>query len=429
MGLDCENDMKLSLTLATLIVFTSLIAPVNALAQSQIRIVNPEPGVNDRLGSAMASDGEWLLVGVPGDTTSVATAAGAVYAYELVDGRYVQRAKLIANDGANGDSFGAAIDISGDTAIIGAWKDNLAAGSGAGSAYVFGRVGSTWVQRTKLQAPDAATGDGFGVAASISGDAFIIGAFNDDVNGVGASAGSAHVYRLNAGNWIHSAQLFASDGNQFARFGASVAISADHLLIGARNADADAGAVYAFIQSASTVNFQAKLFASDSGLTDGFGYSISLDGNTALIGAPNHSVNGVATGAAYIFTRGDAGWAQQSKLVEPAARASDQFGYAVALSGTEAAIGMPFSGTGIGSCLDCGSASFYQRFGANWTRVSRLLASNQENSENLGAAVALTQDGAVVGAPNANGVDAGLNDAGNFVQFVLPLSQFRDGFE
>ncbi len=421
--------MKLSLTLATLIVFTGLIAPVNALAQSQLRIVNPEPGVSDRFGSAMASDGAWLLVGVPGDTTSVATAAGAVYAYELVDASYVQRTKLIASDGASGDSFGAAIDISGDTAIIGAWKDNLAAGSGAGSAYVFDRVGSNWLQRVKLQAPDAATADGFGIAAAISGGTIIIGAFNDDVNGVGASAGSAHVYRLNAGNWIHSAQLFASDGNQFARFGGSVAISGEHLLIGARNADADAGAVYAFIQSAGTVNFQSKLLASDSGLTDGFGYAIALDGNTALIGAPNHSVSGIATGAAYIFTRGAAGWAQQSKLVEPAAQASDQFGYTVALIGTEAVIGMPFSGTGVGSCLDCGSASFYQRFGANWTRISRLLAINQENSENLGVAVALTQDGAIVGAPTANDVGAGVNDAGNVVQFVLSLSQFRDGFE
>ena len=402
-----------------------LAATEAASAQSQLRIFNPQPNSNDRFGDAVAADGAWLMVGAPNESSG-GVDAGAVYVYELDNGNYVQRARLIASDGASGDSFGNAIDIDGDVAVIGAWQDNLAAGSGAGSAYVFERIAGVWTQRVKLMAPDAATADAFGFAVGVSGDAILIGASLDDITGVGQNAGSAHLFRRNGGTWLHSAQLLASDGNAFNRFGAALAISGTNVLVGAQAADQGAGATYAYNISNGSATFQSRFVTNDRGATDAFGSAIALDGDTALIGAPQHSGTiGTLAGAAYIFTRSGGNWLQQLKLVEPATLAGDKFGFSLALSNNVAVVGAPSASAG---CQGCGAASVYQRFGANWSRVSRLLAADAAQFDNLGTAVAATTEGAVLGAPNAND-PGGSADAGSVVRFVLPLSSFRDGFE
>ena len=99
--------------------------------------------------------------------------------------------KLTASDAAARDRFGHSVSISGDTAVIGADGDDDA-GTQSGSAYVFRYDGIGWVQQAKLTASDGAARDYFGTAVSISGDTAVIGAERDD--DAGTHSGSAYVF-------------------------------------------------------------------------------------------------------------------------------------------------------------------------------------------------------------------------------------------
>jgi len=144
--------------------------------------------------------------------------------------------KLTASDGAANDRFGSSVSISGDVAIVGA-SGNDDNGTDSGSAYTFARKeGGTdnWGEVTKLPASDAVSTALFGFSVSISGDLAIVGAVgNDDY---GSSSGSAYIFARNEGganNWGEVTKLTASDAVSLALFGFSVSISGDVAIVGA----------------------------------------------------------------------------------------------------------------------------------------------------------------------------------------------------
>ena len=138
--------------------------------------------------------------------------------------------KLLASDAAADDSLGVSVSVSGDTAVIGADSDDHAGGTNAGSAYVFVRSGGIWTQQAKLAASDAASGDVFGCSVSLSDDTAVIGAFLDS-HAAGSGAGSAYVFVRSGGVWTQQAKLTASDAAAGDYFGGPVSISGDTALI------------------------------------------------------------------------------------------------------------------------------------------------------------------------------------------------------
>ncbi|RZB38448.1 MAG: hypothetical protein SRB2_00196 [Desulfobacteraceae bacterium Eth-SRB2] len=202
-----------------------------------------------------------------------------------------QVAKLVAADGASGDLFGYSVAVDGDTAVIGAWAD-VDAGVSSGSAYVFTRdaIGD-WSQQAKLLAGDGASADFFGWSVAVDGDTAVIGAWADDDAGV--SSGSAYVFTRNAiGDWSQQAKLLAADGASGDFFGESVAVDGDTAVIGAFYDDENyvsSGSAYVFTRvfTDDGINWeqQAKLLAGDGASADFFGWSVAVDGDTAVIGA------------------------------------------------------------------------------------------------------------------------------------------------
>ncbi|MCH7886066.1 MAG: FG-GAP repeat protein, partial [Planctomycetes bacterium] len=147
--------------------------------------------------------------------------------------------KLTASDAAEGDQFGSAVSVSGDWAIVGAPFDD-GEQTDSGSAYVLRRDDNgtpanpnddTWIQEAKLTAPDAAEGDRFGISVSIDSGRVIVGAPGDDHAGDGS--GSAHVFRHVGGSWIHETKLVASDSGGGDWFGGSVCLRSDRIVVGA----------------------------------------------------------------------------------------------------------------------------------------------------------------------------------------------------
>ncbi|MDP7032835.1 MAG: FG-GAP repeat protein, partial [Gemmatimonadota bacterium] len=172
-------------------------------------------------------------------------------------------AKLLAADGAASDYFGFSVSISGDTAVIGAaWDDDN--GSYSGSAYIFRFDGKQWIQEAKLLAADGAADDHFGFSVSISGDTAVIGAYYDDDNGT--ASGSAYIFHFDGTQWIQEAKLLAADGDEGDWFGSSVSISGDTAVIGARSDDDNgsySGSAYIFHFDGTQWIQEAKLLAAD----------------------------------------------------------------------------------------------------------------------------------------------------------------------
>ncbi|MFE3846210.1 hypothetical protein ACFL1L_05075, partial [Thermoplasmatota archaeon] len=180
-------------------------------------------------------------------------------------------------------------------------------GENSGSAYVFTRLDTDWAEWTeqaKLRASDGAAGDQFGYSVSINGDYAIIGARLDDDNG--AYSGSAYVFIRSGTDWTQQAKLLASDGYIGDNFGFSVSIDGDYAIIGARLDDyngENSGSAYVFIRSGTAWTQQVKLLASDGDAGDYFGGSVSIDGDYAIIGACGDNDNGDGSGSAYVFKK------------------------------------------------------------------------------------------------------------------------------
>ncbi|MGE0127865.1 MAG: putative Ig domain-containing protein [Blastocatellales bacterium] len=358
-------------------------------------------------------------------------------AYPLtIDPLFTLQQRLLATDGTAGDYLGHAVALSGNTALVGAPFDNLS----RGAAYVFVRNGGKWTQQARLTAQDGASFDHFGYAVALDGDYALIGTVYGP-GGANPDQGAAYVFVRGGTTWSQQARLNAGDGGGPSHFGAAVALDGQTALIGAhqsqiRPSASRTGAAYVFTRNGAAWTQQARLSASDSAADDQFGFSVALDGDTALVGAPADNVGANANqGSAYLFTRSGASWTQRQRLdgsrVGPAA--NDQFGIAVALSGEKALIGAHLYGSD-----DHGEVFDFRRDATGWTHGSLLSAPNPTAGGHFGVSVALDADTAVVGAalgPFAPGADQ--RSAYVFVQrgdyelvrrFGPELGSANDGF-
>lgn len=376
--------------------------------------------------------------------------------------------KLIAGDGAPGNNLGFAVAISNNTAVVG---DN-------NSVYVFARSNGTWAQQQKLSTGGskkiaidgetivAAGGNQFNVfvrngatwtpqqlitidgsapvsSVAISGDTIVIGTA-DDTEGCATTSfggrGAAFVFVRSGALWTQQQKLIASDGQcgyqgspGFAaslvasyihfgdRFGHSVSISGDTILVGAytsnTGSNTNAGAAYVFGRSSGTWTQQQKLLASNISSNDYFGFSVAINVDTAVIGAIG-STGALAApdqpGSAYVFGRSNGTWTQQQEFAAGVApNCFYNFGGSVAVSGDEVVVGCnsdipppgPFSPPS-----PLGSAYLYKRSGSMWVQQSKLIAADGVQGDNFGNAVAISGPTVVVGAyrdDTPNGLDAG----------------------
>ena len=190
----------------------------------------------------------------------VATMKGAALWPVTIDPTFTQQQKLVASDAAGGDLLGSSVAISGETVVVGAPDDDDAAGSRQGSAYVFVRSGGVWSQQQKLLASDGAEEDRFGTSVAISGETVVVGAPDDD-DAMGSRQGSAYVFVRSSVSWSQQQKLLASDATGGQQFGTSVAISGETVVVGAVSGQ---GSAYVFARSGGVWSQQQKLEASDA---------------------------------------------------------------------------------------------------------------------------------------------------------------------
>jgi len=377
--------------------------------QAYVKASNTQDNDQFGTGLAISADGNTLVVGAPGEDGGVAgingnqadntlPSAGAVYVFVRNGTAWSQQAYVKASNPNANDLFGGAVAIAadGNTMAVGAIAERSnATGVGgneadnslanAGAAYVFARSGATWTQQAYVKASNTGAGDSFGISVALSGDGgtLAIGAVFEDSNASGidgnqadnslSGAGAAYVFARSGNTWSQQAYVKASNPGASDQFGGAASLSGDGNLLAvgateedsaggqADNSAASAGAVYVFARSGTTWIQERYVKASNADAGDRFGTSLSIsaDGSTLLVGAPQEdsAAKGVggneddnslsANGAAYVLKRSGTIWIQTSYVkIRNAGLVINavNFGEAVAVSGDGNTIAVGASG-------------------------------------------------------------------------------------
>ena len=267
---------------------------------------------------------------------------------------------------------------------------------------------SGWLEQQKIQSSDIGIEDGFGSSVSIYEDTTVVGAphyENTSVSGVGA----VNVFTVAGSTWTEQQCIQASDKELDDHFGSSVALYDDTIIVGAPEEDTggtDTGAAYIFTRSGTTWTQQQKIQASDRGLGDGFGSSVTLlNSNLALVGAPYESSYGDHSGSIYAFTL-DGTWTEDQCIVSDDIQVGDNFGYSVAAHNITAVVGAPYESEG---GTDAGAAYVFTVSGTTWTQEAKLQSDDIEASDLFGCSVSVYYNTVVVGSRgnNTSGSNAG----------------------
>lgn len=369
----------------------------------------------DGFGFSVAIDGDAAIVGAWSDE-ALGVLSGSAYMLRFDGASWVEEQKINASDGNAWARFGHAVAIDGDVALIGSVHDeDPCPGSefcAAGSAYVFRYDGESWIEEQKLLPADLDAADEFGFAVALSGDIAVISkAGDDEACGVdGCNGGAAYVFRYDAGTgtWVQEQKLIDSHANPQDRFGYSLAIAGDHILVGERWDDdlgSNSGAVHVFRYEAGAWIEHQKLTASDGHLGADFGQSVRASGDVAVIGSArdDDACPGdpqCLSGSAYVFARDEGGmWLEQQKLVGSDVAAGDQFGWSVDIDAATVVIGSRWDDEACPDDIECnsGAAYVYTFDGKTWSQTQKLLASDPSPDDFFGADVSVCGTSVFVG--------------------------------
>jgi len=320
----------------------------NTWSQHQ-KIVASDAQPGDQFGASIDIGDNLLVIGATGVGQHPTSHLGAIYVFEENgSGNWAQSQKIMANDGDAYDRLGSSVAIHGDTILSGATNDDDN-GSNSGAVYAFSKDNlGDWYQSQKFTPADNIEADFFGNALDVDGDTLIVGAYGAKAN-VANWTGAAYVFGWNGNTWEETQKIVASDAAADDLFGASVSISNNNLIIGAKQNETNqnnSGAAYIFSKTNGSWAEAQKLTASDSDVGEFFGSSVSIDGDIAVIGAEgaDHHINGSTynnSGASYVFVRFNNSWAEQTKLTASDREGWDEFGSSVMIYNNKAIIGAP----------------------------------------------------------------------------------------
>ncbi len=360
-------------------------------------------GSQDKLGGSVAVGDGIAVLGAPGHPDFTDT--GAAYIVDSGSGSWAVVDKLMASDSAAGAKFGSAVATDGQWALIGA--------EGSASAYVFRNEGGTWTEYQKLTPPESAPSYGF--AVGLSGNTAVIGAY-----GALSYSGKSYVYSFDGTSWGLSQTLSVAGAAAYDFFGSAVAVSGNAIAVGAYGEDTggtNTGTVYLFRKIGSSWTQEQELKPGDLAAGDSFGRVLSLSGDSLVSGSPRHDSLGSDSGAAYIYWFDGSNWTLDAKLTGSDTAPGDQFGSSVAISGSVIVVGSPFwdDETGI---TNRGAVYPFAFDGTSWIEQSKLIATSPYGwfDDAFGNAVGVADGVAVAGSQLADGPG---RDAGHVYTFDM----------
>ena len=360
-----------------------------------------DTAADDLIGSAVDLSGDTVVLGGYGhDHLGVGGTGGAWIFERSPGGAWLETTELHPSDQPANARFGYAVAVDGDVAIVGAPRDDTSFNDG-GSAYVFERQGDgTWLEMQKLEASDVANGWDFGNSVEIEGDRILVG--SPGSISYFERSGAGYVFeRQPDDSWAEVAKLDLDDALGNDEMGHDASLSGDRVILGAHLQDdngGSSGAAYVFArQPDGTWAFEQKLLASDGAAIDYFGYSVAISGDLAVSGARLHDDPGNGDGAAYIYERQpDGTWLEIRKLIAPSEKPT-HFGHSVAIDGGAVLIGAIHEI--VGFHIDSGAAHLWVRDTAGDFQYAQYLTySEPDSDQNFGHCVAMDGGRVVVGS-------------------------------
>jgi len=311
--------------------------------------------IGDGFAASLATDGTTLLVGAPNTGDN----AGAVYAFDKQsDGSWTPAGRIAAADGAEGDRFGATIAVHGDVAFVGAARRDRA----KGAVYEFRRQNGAWTETGILTLADASNNVRFGSSLALRDELLLVGASRQE------RSGRVFVYRQDAstGGWTSVTTL--GPGEESAgRFGERVAFAGDRIVVAAPATDRSRGAVFTFVMDGDAASpAGAPLVPEDLERGSFFGGSVAATATELWVGAPGVESG---SGAAFAYRWDDAmqSWAFAAEFAPEGSAFQTAMGRALAADESMAAVALP------GAAMFDGMGYVFSRDEAGeWTRTGTL---------------------------------------------------------
>ena len=307
-------------------------------------------GAGSRFGSALAVEGEVLVVGAPLESYSDLDEVGAAYVYRRSGATWTMEQRLTPPvEWVEKIEFGASVAIHGDWLIVGATRPND--DTPPGQAFLFHRVDGVWEAADILTATNGRAEDFFGNAVAFMGDDVVLVASEQNSSG-GLSAGAVFAYHFDGLSWTLEEMLLPENPTLYLKFGRSLAVSGERLLVGGDGDDGPVktGVAYFFERdSAGTWVRGQEITAHNADEADRFGRSVALRGGVAIVGAneedgpgtgfepdaDGNTADGLQSGAAYVFVEDPTlGWIEVLYLKAPIQQRTAYFGAAMAYDGT-----------------------------------------------------------------------------------------------
>jgi hypothetical protein len=334
--------------------------------------------------------------------------AGSARVLSLSQGQWSQIDVIDAAGGSPGDRFGNALVLDATRAAIAA----VAALDSEGVVHVYSRAGAALVELGQLDVADGGLAKRFGISLALGSDGLLIGADLDRV-GPNNGQGSARWFQPGSAGYVQTARLDSGDGAIYDRYGTAVAVDGDIALIGAYLEDtvdgADAGAAHWFERIAGDWQYGGQLRAPDAAIEDRFGIAVDVDSGRMAVGAFWDVIgDNVDQGSVYVYRREGADWVFEQKLVASDGRQRDYFGFSLSLEGNRLLVGA--RGAAV-PAPEQGVAYVFVRGVDGWQQQARLDLPFANGFAYFGASVALAGELALVGAPGAT-VAAGPISAG-----------------
>jgi len=310
----------------------------------QAKLFAADLSIAANFGTSVSINGDYAVVGAAANDVGTNAAQGSAYIYRRTGSTWTQQAKITAADGAAGDNFGRSVSISGDYVIAGSSSCTISGNTRQGAAYIFFK-GAAWTTgqayQSKLIANDGAANDFFGTSVCIDGDYVIVGAIAN------LNKGAAYIYGRIGASWLGLAKLTADDGAVNDFFGYSVGLSGDYAIVGSHsndiNGNTDQGSAYIFFRNTGWVSgqpYQAKLTAVVGAPNDHYGIAVNISSDYALAGAYGQTVNStIEQGAGYLYKRNGNAWNLVRRIDDGSGMPGGYFGFSLAMQGFNIIIG------------------------------------------------------------------------------------------
>ncbi len=343
------------------------------------------------LGSNVAIDNDYMVFAAVHDDEN-GHSSGSVYIYHLENGIWGSEQKITASDGAAYDFFGCSVAIYNDYMVVGSHGDDDN-GKFSGLVYIYHLEDGIWGGEQKITASDGAAEDRFGDSVVIDDNYMVVGSTGDDDNG--GLSGSVYIYHLEAGIWGSEQKITASDGAASDDFGYSVAIDNNYMVVGSYRDDDKgnaSGSVYIYHLEAGIWGSEQKITASDGSASDSFGYSVAIDNNYMIVGSRNDDDNGFDSGSVYIYHLETGIWGSEQKITASDGALDDDFGFSVEINNVSIVVGAK------GDEKSSGSVYVYHLENEIWGSEQKITASDGASGDYFGYGVGINNDSIVVGA-------------------------------